>query len=154
MGTLVSHRDVVSKTWFRRTEFYNDWARPNDFGDCAMVTLFRDQTRAGMFALAAPARTDALGDEVVDLLRRLIPHLQRAVQITLKMARFGCAPQRWFRGARLFELEGVVLADSTARVVFGNRVAEAMLARADGIGVKNSRALRGGFPPGANHCPA
>ena len=27
MGMFVTHRDVVSKTWFRRTESYYDWAR-------------------------------------------------------------------------------------------------------------------------------
>ena len=104
-----------------------------------------------MFALAAPARVDAFGNEVPDLLQRLIPHLQRAVQMTLKMANLDALRSAGFEALDCLS-EGVVLADSTARVVFANRVAEAMLARAEGIGVEDFRALRGGF--GANHCPA
>ncbi len=137
VGTLVTHRDVVSKTWFRRTEFYNDWARPNEFGDCAMVTLFRDQTRAAVFALAAHERTDAFDDEALDLLRQLIPHLQRAIQVTLKMADLDVLHSAGFEALDCLS-EGVVLADSTARIVFANRAAEAMLERADGIGVEVS----------------
>jgi DNA-binding NarL/FixJ family response regulator len=102
-----------------------------------MLTLFRDQKRVGVICVAAPERADAFGAQSLDLLRQLIPHLQRATQVALKMADLDA-----LRGAGLEALdclsEGVVLADANARVVFANRAAEAMLARADGIGVHAS----------------
>jgi hypothetical protein len=51
-----------------------------------MLTLFRDQTRAGVMCFAAPERVDAFGTESLNLLRQLIPHLKRATQVTLKIA--------------------------------------------------------------------
>ena len=49
-GAIVTDRDIVSKAWLTRTEFYNDWVRPQDFYDCTMVTLFRDRPGWGSFA--------------------------------------------------------------------------------------------------------
>jgi len=136
-GALVTDRDIVPKTFLRRTEFYNDWARPQDFDDCAVITLFRDEARLAMLCLAAPERLDAFGAESLDLLRQLIPHLQRATQVTLKMADLEALHGGIFAALDCLS-EGVLLADSNARVVFANRAAEAMFARADGIGVQAS----------------
>jgi DNA-binding CsgD family transcriptional regulator/PAS domain-containing protein len=137
VGTLTTDREVVSKSWLTRTEFYNDWVRPQDFHDCAVLTLLREQTRVAVLCLAAPERADAFDPQLLDLLRRLTPHLQRAAQVTLKMADL-----ELLRNAGLEALDslsdGVVLTDANARVVFANRAAEAMFSRRDGIGVDRS----------------
>jgi DNA-binding CsgD family transcriptional regulator len=136
-GTIATDRDIVSKAWLTRTEFYNDWVRPQDFYDCTMLTLFRDSTGAGVICLAAPERVDGFATRSSELLRQLMPHLARAAQITLKIAELDA-----LRSAGLEVLdclsEGIILADINARVVFANRAAEGMLATADGIGVDAS----------------
>jgi DNA-binding CsgD family transcriptional regulator len=144
VGTLVTDRDILAKTQLTRTEFYNDWVRPQDFGDCAMVTLFRDEARAGLLCLAAPERLNAFSTaRSLDLLRQLTPHLQRATQVTLKMA-----DQDALRSAGLEALDylsdAVFITDCNGQVLFANRAAEAMLAEADGIHVGPSglRAVR------------
>jgi PAS domain-containing protein len=86
----------------------------------------------GVLCLAAPERADAFGSRSLELLGQLIPHLERATRVTLKMANLDALRAASF--AALDHLkEGVLLTDANARVVFANRVAEAMLARADGI---------------------
>ena len=138
MGAITLDREVVPKDWLMRTEFYNDWVRPQDFHDCAVLTLVRDETRVGVLCLAAPERAEAFGPQSLDLLQRLTPHLQRATEVTLKLAE-----SEVFRIAALEALdslrEGVALADISARVLFANQTAEKMFAMADGIGVEGSR---------------
>src|SRR5205823_8151447 len=85
-GTIITDRDIVSKDWLTRTEFYNDWVRPQDFHDCTMLKLFRDSTGAGVICLAAPEWADGFATRSSELLRQLMPHLARAAQITLKIA--------------------------------------------------------------------
>jgi DNA-binding CsgD family transcriptional regulator len=137
VGALTLDRQVVPKAWLTRTEFYNDWVRPQDFHDCAVLTLVRDESRVGVLCLAAPERADAFGPQSLDLLRRLTPHLQRATEVTLKFAELEV-----FRSAAVEALdrlsEGVVLTDISARVLFANQTAEKMFAMADGIGVEGS----------------
>jgi hypothetical protein len=74
-GTIVTDRDIVSKAWLTRSEFYNDWVRPQDFYDCTMLTFFRDPTRTGVICLAAPERADAFGTRSLELLGQLVPLL-------------------------------------------------------------------------------
>jgi DNA-binding CsgD family transcriptional regulator len=136
-GTIITDRDIVSKDWLTRTEFYNDWVRPQNFYDCTMLTLFRDPMRAGVICLAAPERADAFVARSSQLLGQWRPHLARAARITLKLAELDALRQAGF--AALDRLtEGVVLADVKARVVFANGAAEAMFARADGVRVDAS----------------
>jgi DNA-binding CsgD family transcriptional regulator/PAS domain-containing protein len=134
VGALFTDRQIIPKAQLRRTEFYNEWVRPQDYGDCAMVKLFRDTTRSGILCIAAPERLEAVGLQSLQLLQHLTPHLQRAARVTLKLADLES-----LRSAGLEALdslsEGVVLVDANARVVFANRAAEAMFARADGIGI-------------------
>jgi DNA-binding CsgD family transcriptional regulator/PAS domain-containing protein len=136
-GTIVTDRDIVSKAWLTRTEFYNDWVRPQDFYDCTMVTLFRDPTGVGVICLAAPERANNFGTQSLELLGRLIPHLARATRLTLKMTNLEA-----LRGASFAALDylhdAVLLTDSNARVIFANRIADVMLSRGDGIGVDHS----------------
>ena len=86
IGALTLDREVVPKEWLVRTEFYNDWVRPQDFHDCAVLTLVRNESRAGVLCLAAPERAEAFGPQSLNLLQRLTPHLQRATEVTLKLA--------------------------------------------------------------------
>jgi DNA-binding CsgD family transcriptional regulator len=136
-GTIVTDRDIVSKEWLTRTEFYNDWVRPQEFYDCTMLTLFRDRVGKGVVCLAAPERPELFGSQSLELLRRLLPHLARAARVTLKLATQEALRHAGF--AALDRLsEAVILADGNARVIFANRAAEIILATADGIGVDTS----------------
>jgi DNA-binding CsgD family transcriptional regulator len=137
VGALLTDRDLVPREWFTRTEFYNDWVRPQDFADCAVITLFRDRARFGMIYLAAPERAEAFNNESLELLRQLAPHLERAARMTLKIAELDALHNV---GLDVLDSlnEGVILADASARIVFANRAAEAMFASADGIGVDGS----------------
>lgn len=134
VGTLFTDRQLIPKDQLTRTEFYNDWVRPQDFGDCVMVTLFRDPTRSGVLCIAAPERLEAFGSQSLQFLQRLTPHVQRAARVTLKMADLEALRSAGFEALDSLS-EGVVLTDADAHVVFANRAAEATIARADGIGV-------------------
>ena len=91
-----------------------------------MVTLFRDQIRSGVLAVGAPLRTDAFDNEELDLLQRLIPHLRRASQATLKLAHLDALRSAGF-GALDHLNEGVLL--SIIVVVFAIRATEARCSR-------------------------
>jgi len=136
-GTIATDRDIVSKDWLTSTEFYNDWVRPQDFYDCTMLTLFRDATRARVICLAAPERADAFSARSSELLGQLVPHLERAARVTLKMAELDALRHGGLAALDCLS-EGVILVNPHAQALFANRAAEAIFARADGIGVDAS----------------
>src|SRR5947209_1051100 len=67
-----------------------------------------------------------------DYTRALIPHLQRAVQLQLRLAGVDGPPTG---SAEILNrlLQGVLLVDAGARVIFANRAAERMLRAGGGL---------------------
>jgi DNA-binding CsgD family transcriptional regulator/PAS domain-containing protein len=104
--------------------------------DFAQINVLRSPARAAALGFGRHASVGTFGDEEIDFVRLLIPHVRRAVTIsnlvdakTIEAARIGEA---------LDALKiGVILADPQAAIVHANRAAEAML-RADGpLGAAN-----------------
>lgn len=124
----------------RRTEFYNDWVRPQ--GDLCRgggVTLAHDRDRvvvvAGNFR-----RRDADEREArwIDLLGLLVPHFQQALEIgrtldgkTLEAAARSGGGQS----------AAILIIDGNGRILHANAVAEALLAEGSVIGLDDRNRL-------------
>jgi DNA-binding CsgD family transcriptional regulator len=113
--------------------------RPGAF-HLAAGLLFRADDLLAIFGVERPASQQAFGTAELALLRRLLPHLQRAVEMQRKLA-VGTAERQTLATLLDQIRSGVVVVDASAHVVSTNRVADAILARRDGLVVTQSGAL-------------
>jgi hypothetical protein len=84
-GFVVANEDVVAPNAFRRSEFYNGWARPQ--GLCSPITVVIHRTSSFYVPLTL-VRPDGAGEVTSDgraLLSRLAPHLVHAMDVTFRL---------------------------------------------------------------------
>ncbi|HUI27247.1 MAG TPA: helix-turn-helix transcriptional regulator [Candidatus Kryptonia bacterium] len=83
-GAVISVSDFLTERQFIRTAFFADWMRPQRLLPAPVVVAVV-LTQAGRpvatVAIFRPWGSGPVGDPEVALLRRLMPHLQRAVAI-------------------------------------------------------------------------
>jgi DNA-binding CsgD family transcriptional regulator len=126
-GFIVTNGDVVPTDEFRRTEFYDGWARPQQLCSPLTLVLHRDES---VYCPLTLVRPDGTGEATADdraLLERLAPHLIRAMRVSmqLELARRG----HFALEATLTRIAiAVLLLDRRKRVVFANPAAERLLA--------------------------
>lgn len=119
-GSLVPHNDLS------KTEFYNDWVRPQDDIACgAGVTLARNAGRVVIFAGNIRRKdADKLEKNFLRLIDVLTPHLQQALEINRMLA------GRTVETAATAGAEpGAAILGLTpgGRIVFANSRAEALI---------------------------
>lgn len=120
-GFMVANGDVVPLPQFRRSEFFNGWARPQ--GLCSPVTVVLHRTTSVYVPLTL-VRPDGAGDVTKAeraALSRFVPHLVHAMDVATKIqSRVGTAVLETLP-------YGAVLLDGAGRVVFANAAAEELL---------------------------
>ncbi len=86
-GVIVTNEEVVEPEAFKRSEFYDGWARPQ--GLCSPITLIlhRSQSRIVPLTLVRPDITLGASDPACAFLRRVAPHLARAFSVTMRLQR-------------------------------------------------------------------
>jgi DNA-binding CsgD family transcriptional regulator len=134
---LQSGETVLGQTRIRdehlgKTEFYADFLRPQGFFYVVGGCIFRERTTSVDIAALRPKRRGAFDQDDERLMRTLIPHLQRAVQIHRRLA------AAELTGSTLAEsmdrlLYGVILLDEAGFVLLANGVARRHLVARDGL---------------------
>ncbi|HQU68319.1 MAG TPA: hypothetical protein PLI43_08975 [Albidovulum sp.] len=83
VGKVISDREVLSEADLVRTEFYNDWVKPQEDMRAGIgVVLFADASRSFMLGSNIPMRYLAsYQDDVHQLLMRVTPLMQQALEI-------------------------------------------------------------------------
>ncbi len=138
LGNRLLHAHDVQKT-----EFYNDFGRRFNVNGGFSVILSVQGNVAS--AVSVTQRKRDFGESEVLLLRALLPHLQRALQLHDRFA--GLAHQRDAAMQVVDHLPfGVVLVDVSGRPVLINRAAQRIIDRGDGIFVRR-RSLVTSNPP-------
>jgi DNA-binding CsgD family transcriptional regulator/PAS domain-containing protein len=123
-GSVVTDRMVLPRRDFEKSEIYNDWILPQGLCNKLYTVLSSGSDRRIMIGVH---RTQEFQEDQIELCRRLAPHLQRAMAISLKM--------RLLEGERggfaeiLDRLDqAVILLDAEARPLFVNKTAETLFA--------------------------
>ncbi len=142
-GDLLVSTDLITNAALERTEFFTDFLRPLRMYQGAAVVLARhDSVHAvAHFTRASGARSYTAGPG--SPLSNLIPHLQRAVQLSIRLS---ATARAHHHAHSMLERahEPVLVVDAQARVVFANTAAERLLATEDGLAVEQSHARCGG----------
>jgi len=130
-GCEVMAGGSIAAATVERSEFYNDWMRPQGFAAAPSIGLTLDRDSWGEpigVAVFRPRGARAYGDRELRLLRRLSPHLQRATRAALRLA--DTESQLSATGDVLDHLPvAAVLLDHEGRIVRANRKASALAER-------------------------
>lgn len=85
-GDVFTRKMISDNATCGRTEFYNDFAKPLRLFDFVGGTLFKQGTRSGRLALFRPPEAEPCGKEEMELVRLLMPHLVRSIELHTKIA--------------------------------------------------------------------
>lgn len=137
-GTIIRREAILDDTSFRRTDFYNDIFRPHVLWHWMFGPVIKEPPHFGIFGICRRPAAGQFDRREFDLLRSLMPHLQRALQISVRLR--ALEVQKGGLEDVLCRLTiGVAILDATSRVILLNRAAEDIIAAADGLGMKNGR---------------
>lgn len=107
---------------------YYDWLRRTGFRYYAAGRTIDTPETAGFFTIQRTPREGHVGEDDLEMLQLLQPHIARSSQISLMLS--SCADQADAAREALHELAvGVILLDRRGRVIFKNQIAEAVLER-------------------------
>ncbi len=137
-GTVSAGHALVPDEVLERSEFYNDFLKPQGFFHVALALPIRSRDRVAALRVIR-RRTDEPFDEA-DLapLHALVPHLRTALHLHCELSE----ARRLSAGLSdaLASLGvGAILLDAAGRVAFANAEAERLLAAGDGLSVRRGR---------------
>jgi DNA-binding CsgD family transcriptional regulator len=142
VGTVMVRELIIARDEFCRTDYYNEWCKPLGVEAVIAAQLLAEGPLSTVIAAYRPYAEGDFNATETRLFAALIPHLQRAVQLQLRLAGLEGLPEGLAEILNRL-LQGVILVDAEARVIFANRVAEAMLRagrglflRRDGLGAE------------------
>jgi DNA-binding CsgD family transcriptional regulator len=133
VGAVRTDTMMIPRREFARTEFFNDFLLPQDCGSMLGGAAYVDNSRQVSVVVQ---RGRVFEEEEVALYQRLVPHLQRAVQLNVKLELLNlqCAAS----AEMLHRLDkGAFLVDVSARVLLMNREAEQSMRASGGLRVVN-----------------
>src|SRR2546426_12366150 len=117
-----------------KSEFYNDWIVPQRLGYSMNAILLKTGSVASLVGLIRSRGTTPFSEEDLQLLRLLMPHLQRAVQLHQRITSLELQKHAASDALNGWSL-GVILLDAQGRILLVNRSAEAILNERDGLSV-------------------
>lgn len=131
-GTATPSESVISRSDLLKTEWYNDFLRPQGLISGIGVTVMRERGRFVSAGLLVPLATEARQAEHTALVQRVTPHLERALKVNRQLAG---ADFRWQAAEQSFDRlsVGVVLVAADRTVQFANAEAERILGQEDGL---------------------
>jgi DNA-binding CsgD family transcriptional regulator len=131
-GTVLTSELYCPGEELARTEFYNDFLRPlNIFHNLAGI-IFSEQSLMCAISTYRSKMDGAFGDEETSLLRVLVPHLQRSIQLHRRIVGLETKSQAIADALDRLPV-GLILVDGRGKVIFVNRAARAILDQKDGL---------------------
>jgi len=135
-GSTALTNQIMTDSEFSKTEFA-DFLGRYDIFYCGGASLARSGGRDGVVAIQRPRRAGAFDAHDLGKLKAVVPHLQRAFQISRTLS--GLATERDTALSMLDQLpHAVILLDAAGRAVAMNRSAEAIARRNDGISLTSA----------------
>jgi len=135
-GTPLLTEELVSLEELQKSELYNEVLVPHRIGHGIGSNLLHEEGKTALFVLFRSAGQGSFSQDARHLVERLLPHLQRATQLHLRLERSELQLAAAHRVMERLHL-GVILVDERGRVSFSNPSAERILAAADGLVVED-----------------
>ncbi len=135
-GRAYVRNELLDTASLVQSEFYNDWAEPQNLFDFVAGTMFRRGPVAGNVTFWRSESAEACGKKETYALQLLLPHLVRAIQIH---RRIGGVERRCEALGRSLDMvrHALLLLDMAGKVVMMNEAAQTILRRNDGLRVRH-----------------
>lgn len=132
-GWVGTGHMLVPDSAFARSEFYNDFLRHSDdaFHQCSAV-LSQQGSAWGTVALVRPRKAGPFAESDLRLLRVLLPHLQRAMQLHQRFVDLR-RQSNILESALDLVAAAILFIDASGHVIAANRSADALLKRGDSL---------------------
>jgi DNA-binding CsgD family transcriptional regulator len=138
IGAVFMPETFMSREEHCRTDIFNEWYKPQGAEVLMRTNLLIEGPVSTVVTVGRRYSEGDFRASEIRLFAALIPHLQRGVQLQLRLAGVD--------GPRADRLrQGVLLVDAAARVIFANRAAEMMLRAGAGV-LLGRDGLRGETP--------
>jgi DNA-binding CsgD family transcriptional regulator len=129
VGVSESRMDLAD---LKKTEFYNDYLRPQDTIHQIGCIITTTSTTCSAFTCLRPSRAGPFGDSEVEFLKQLAPHLQKGIVLYDRITKV--------QGEHRLALDaldsvplGIILFDVRCRILNMNRAAREILTQNDGL---------------------
>jgi DNA-binding CsgD family transcriptional regulator/PAS domain-containing protein len=126
-GTIQTDTMVIPRAELRRTEFFNDFLVPQQIGGLLNAVVLLEEGRQTIVTVQGGRQFEPSD---VELYKLLTPHLQRAVQINIELARARLSQIASVAALNHLE-QGILFVDLNANVKFANKAAENFFASRD-----------------------
>jgi DNA-binding CsgD family transcriptional regulator len=132
VGAVFMPETFMSREEHCRSDIFNEWYQPQRIEAMMRTNLLIEGPVSTVVTVGRRYSEGAFGTTEIRLFAALIPHLQRAVQLQLRLSGLDGPPTS---SAEILNrlLQGVLLVDAGARVIFANRAAEGMLRGGGGL---------------------
>ncbi len=143
-GTVCTDELLCPREEAIRSEFWNDWIVPQGLGDALFGVLLSDRIM-GIMCLDHGIHDKPFSRQDQQLAQQLMPHLQRAIQLHLRISTLESQQRAAVDALNRWSL-GVILVNSKGLVLLMNRSAETLLNQKDGLlldrrGLRTSRSI-------------
>jgi DNA-binding CsgD family transcriptional regulator len=123
---------------YRKTEYFQDWVRPQGYGDMVAAHLLRNDQHYAWFCIRRAAERGKYSASNLHAAGRLVPHLGRAVSLRFKLEAELAAPNS-LRNSLEFVRFGVIIVDANSRILIANGPADNVLKVGDGLASHQGR---------------
>jgi DNA-binding CsgD family transcriptional regulator len=131
-GETVLGQRLIRDEELAKTEFYADFLRPQRLFHVVAGCIFRERTTSVDIAALRSKGRGPFGAAEERLLRALMPHLQRAVQIHRRLAAAELTSRALAESMDRLSY-GVLLLDERGQILLANAIARRQLASRDGL---------------------
>lgn len=135
VGAAVTDAMVGERPGLRSNAYHHEWSLPQGYrAKLGSLVLAEEGWRT---VIVLPAR-DSYSDDQVRAFKAISPHLRRAVQLNIRLARDGVGKE--ISTLLLEEMaSGAMLVDGNCRLVFANAAAEALFQPGGGVELSDGR---------------
>jgi DNA-binding CsgD family transcriptional regulator len=136
VGEVNSALSLIDIKEWHKTEAYQDWFRPNNFGMSLGVLVQKAAGHSISFTLGLSPDWLEKGDEALNRLRILSPHVLRAVQIQQELS--GLPKLGSFTEGILERTDAsLIVLNEAGRVMWINANAESVISANDGLTIRD-----------------
>lgn len=137
-GHFAAGQDDIDTPTLERTEFYNDWLKPQGFFESAGCCLVKRGSLTTNITVIRARRPGTFEAQERLSFNRLIPHLQRAIRIHGELISVQVQRDRAFQALEGLDA-GVVVAAPDGKILFANGPAERLLCAGYGVSAQGGR---------------
>jgi PAS domain-containing protein len=132
VGTISIGQQLVPDAELVRTEFYNDWLRPQHLHHRLVGVVRREANSIAYLEVMRPQMMEPFGPGEVGTLRRLLPHFEQAMRLSLQLSQLQLERDAAKRTLDLLPT-GIFFVNQEGKVLLANRRAEEILEGGDGL---------------------